>query len=159
MGTAGGTALGVGLSWVSNRWQWNRSQSVRWHDDRRRAYGEFLAAGDAYEEAVCALASSNPPDPWRVDSAELTTAYEALKAAMTQLTMFAGVKVGKWASMYIRLLVPAFGELNDGHSFGPYGWAAVDLDRIGTSDDDFLEAKSQFVVEARREIGLQVEAH
>jgi hypothetical protein len=90
--------MGVGLSWFSNRWQWNRQQSVRWHDDRRRAYCEFLAAGDAYEEAVCALASTKPSDPWGVHSTELDTAYEALRAAMTQLTMFASLKVGMWAS-------------------------------------------------------------
>lgn len=159
IGTAAGTILGGGLSWLANRTEWSRQESVRWHDDRRAAYTEFLLAGDQYEELVYQLASerASVADPWGVDRSHLDLAYERIRAASTHLMFFAGKDVGFWASNYIQLLIPAFGELLEVHQSGPYGWAAVNLALDGDPNRQFTTARSSLVGAIRIELGLRSE--
>lgn len=159
IGTAAGTILGGSVSWLASRSEWSRQESVRWHDDRRAAYTEFLLAGDQYEELLYQLASeaASVADPWGVDRSHLDLAYERLRTASTQLMFFAGKDVAFWASQYIQLLVPAFGELMQDHEHGPYGWAAVNLALDGDPNRQFSTVRSSLVGAIRIELGLRSE--
>lgn len=147
------------MSLLTNRFEWTRQESVRWHDDRRAAYTEFLLAGDQYEEVVYQLASeaASVADLWGLDRSRIAPAYERLRVASTQLMFFAGSDVGFWASQYIRLLVPAFGGLIEDHDQGPYGWAAVNLALDGDPNRQFHTARSALVGAIRIELGLRSE--
>jgi hypothetical protein len=118
-------------------------------------YSAFLAAGDEYEDALYEIAATDPPDPWQIDRSRLDPAYARLRSASTELTLFASDEVGRSASEYLQLLVPAFATLHEGHTFGPYGWAPVNLSVTdGHPNDQFGTPRSHFVLAARREVGL-----
>jgi hypothetical protein len=120
-------------------------------------YSELLAAGDDYEEILYVLFTDKiaVADPWSIERAPLDSAYQRMRAASTQVMLFASEKVGFWAQQYLRLLVPAFAELNEDHAFGPYGWAAVKLGLQGHPNEEFGTPRAAFVGAARTELGLK----
>jgi len=157
IGTVLGAGVGASVTWLVNRAQWKREQSVRWQSDRRAAYSRFLAASDAYERAVFDLQQDERlmADPESAPKDALAGPYREFQAAMTEVTLMGSTKVCVSAQRLAATLVPAFTELQRDHDRGPYGWSSVDFASDLPGGETITEMRLDFVAEARRELGLR----
>lgn len=146
---------GALITYFVKRDDYRRMQRDRWDADKRQAYSEFLLAANDYEMLLAQLHRDGGylSDPQMVDPKKIRPTFERMQRALTQ-TMFLGRHpLPLAAQFYAAALVPSFGELHEGHRYGAFGWAAVDL----TSDEGrqaLMQVRGQYVIAARKELNL-----
>lgn len=155
VGVVLGAVLGAVVTWWIRRDEYQRQARDRWDADKRATYQEFLAAANDYERRVFLLQEDEKAmeAPHRIDAERLDGAYERLQAAAGQVYLLAAGPLPYLAQRYVSALVPSFTDLDDGHSFGPYGWSAVSF-RTGKHMPEIFIARGEFIKHARMELGL-----
>lgn len=153
-----GAVVGAVITWLVRRDDYRRLLTDRWDEDKRQVYAEFMMAGNDYELLLYRLHADEAAmrDPRSINREVLRPAFERMQRALSQAMFIAQHPLPMAAMAYAMALIPSFGELEEGHDYGPYGWAHVQMD-TAQEREGLVAIRGRFVIQARRELHLAAE--